>query len=140
MIAAAFSAIEVSAGFGRRGYYLSPRQAVDIGKWGSATTLVVAISSYLSKISICLLLLRLLGDSNARKRKRVLYSLMVVLSVYNGLFVIIVLVQCRPIEKLWDKQVKGVCWSPNIQTDVAYVQGGASGNGTLMPMHILILP
>lgn len=35
--------------------------------------------------------------------------------------------QCRPLEKLWNPAVLGVCWDPNIQLGIGYGQSGMSG-------------
>ena len=43
--------------------------------------------------------------------------------VINATTVIIILVQCRPIQALWDPTVKGSCWSRLVQEYYSYFQG-----------------
>ena len=79
----------------------------------------------MAKISICLFLLRLLGDAVAKKRKWFLYILITILFLYNSLDVITLFVQCRPAERIWNRKAPGSCWKPDVQVGFAYMQGGA---------------
>ena len=126
LVLLAFNGVEVSYGYGRHEYYLSPHQRIESTKFNIIATVAVIIGPCLAKISICLFLLRLLGDAVARKRKWFLYTLMVTLSVGNILDIISLLVQCRPTRKLWDRQTQGNCWDPSVQQGFAYMQGGES--------------
>lgn len=92
------------------------------------------MGSCLAKVSICLFLLRLLGDAVAKKRKWFLYILILVLFLYNILDIITLLIQCRPTTRIWNRQIAGSCWNPKIQDDFAYMQGGLSSH-LLRPDH-----
>lgn len=78
----------------------------------------------MAKISICLFLLRLLGDAVAKKRKWFLYILITILFLYNSLDIITLFIQCRPAGKIWNKAIQGSCWNPDVQVGFAYMQGG----------------
>jgi len=122
----AFNAVEVSFGYGRHEYYLTPKQQIESTKYNILATVAVVLGPCLAKISICLFLLRLLGDAVAKKRKFFLYVLMLVLFVYNVVDIITILVQCRPTSKIWNRKAQGSCWDPNVQDGFAYMQGGMS--------------
>ena len=79
-----------------------------------------------SKVSICIFLRRLLELSTAKKRIAFLYSLALVLIVYNTLEMITILIQCRPMPKLWNRKINGSCWKPNTVESFEYAQGGMS--------------
>ena len=44
--------------------------------------------------------------------------------VVNGIAIIQVYLQCRPVDKRWDSKDPGHCMNPHIHVDVGYVQGG----------------
>lgn len=116
--------VEVSVGFGRHESYLSPQHQIESIKYNVIATVLAVIGQALIKTSICLLLLRLLGNAAARKRKLFLYMLMLVLWVYNTVDIITILIQCKPTSKIWNRELEGSCWSSNVQDGFAYAQGG----------------
>ncbi|KJR86750.1 uncharacterized protein SPSK_02414 [Sporothrix schenckii 1099-18] len=77
-----------------------------------------------AKISICLFFLRLVG---AAKQWRILLSSQILLmAVLNFTFSLTTNLQCRPLDKLWDPSVVGVCWNPSVQQNIGYFQGAFS--------------
>lgn len=114
---------EVLRGEGRHEYYLTPDARIETLKLNDLTIPFVVMSPCFSKISICLFLLRIIGDANARKKRRFLQSMIIILFFINTLDIITVLVQCRPLGKLWDPQIPGACWNPKVQAGFAYMQG-----------------
>lgn len=97
-------------------------------KFDTLNVVFVAIASCLSKVSICIFILRLLGNAAGKKGKRFLYILMLVLSVANIVDVTSLLIQCSPMAKIWNKKLAGTCWSPFVQEGFAYMQGGSYKN------------
>ena len=95
-------------------------------KYDTLATVFVVFASGLSKISICIFILRLLGNAVIKKGKWFLYILAVILSVANLLDVVSLLVQCNPTAKIWNKKLDGTCWPPSTQQGFAYMQGGSS--------------
>ena len=132
-------AVATSFGFGRHGYYVSPQHQITIMKHTLIGSVLAMLGQLLIKSSICLLLLRLLGSAVARRRKLFLHTLMLVVCVCNSLNLIVLLAQCRPITKIWDKRVEGSCWNPKVQYGFACAQGGLSTPVLLPKPPILIL-
>ncbi|KAH8198527.1 hypothetical protein TruAng_007306 [Truncatella angustata] len=79
------------------------------------------MGSTLSKVSICLYFLRLV--SRIRAWKIVLGTQIVSLLFINFVYCLTTLLQCRPLEKLWNTSIAGNCWSINIQQGFGYFQG-----------------
>ncbi|OIW27156.1 hypothetical protein CONLIGDRAFT_415583 [Coniochaeta ligniaria NRRL 30616] len=77
----------------------------------------------LSKISICLFFIRVLG---ARRWRMLLGTMIVLMAVVNLTFSMTVNLQCRPLEKLWNPQTDGACWDPSVQLNFGYFQGAFS--------------
>ena len=125
--------------YGRHEYYLSRQERIATTKYNVILNVVLVMSSCFSKISVCFLLLRLLKDAVARKRKLFLWSLIVLLSIYNVVDIISLLVQCRPTAYIWDKAIQGSCWDPEVQDGFAYMQGGAHSRVSRLHYTILIL-
>ncbi|KAK3986634.1 hypothetical protein QBC44DRAFT_402039 [Cladorrhinum sp. PSN332] len=82
------------------------------------------MSVTLSKISICLFFMKLLG--RARQWRILLGVLIFFMAVVNLTFSLTVNLQCRPLEKLWNPEVEGSCWNPSVQRDFGYFQGAFS--------------
>ncbi|KAI1330670.1 hypothetical protein F5Y16DRAFT_396162 [Xylariaceae sp. FL0255] len=77
----------------------------------------------LSKVSMCLLLLRLAG-ARVRLWRGVLAVLAVFLLLVNLAFTFATLLQCRPLEKIWNPLVVGgTCWSLGTLQGIGYFQG-----------------
>lgn len=69
------------------------------------------------------LLLRLFG--NTKPRRWFLYFLMAEQLIVNLFTSITIFTQCGNVHSLWDPVGHpSKCWSPDVQTDTGYVQGG----------------
>ncbi|KAI0136816.1 hypothetical protein BJ170DRAFT_31777 [Xylariales sp. AK1849] len=79
------------------------------------------MGSTLSKVSICLLFLRLMSRVGAWKP--VLGIQILLLLLVNLVYSLTILLQCRPMEKLWNSSVAGQCWSITTQHNIGYFQG-----------------
>ncbi|CAK7197510.1 hypothetical protein SEUCBS139899_000157 [Sporothrix eucalyptigena] len=77
-----------------------------------------------AKISICLFFLRLVGS--AKQWRILLSSQILLMAVLNFAFSLTTNLQCRPLDKLWDPSVVGVCWDPSVQLNIGYFQGAFS--------------
>ena len=80
------------------------------------------MSATLSMISICLFFNGMLG--RARHWRILLSVLIVCMAAVNLSFSMTVNLQCRPLEKLWNPAVEGVCWDPSVQLNFGFFQGG----------------
>ena len=91
---------------------------------GAQTNEIVAIMcSTLGRVSFMFLLLRLFG--NTKGRRWFLYSLMAQQLIVNLFTSITIFTQCGNVHSLWNPVGEpSKCWSPDVQTDTGYVQGG----------------
>ena len=81
------------------------------------------IGTALSKISISLLLLRILGQAANRMQKYLLYGINVFVVVYTIIIVISELTLCDPIAKTWNEELPGTC-TREPYAQILYFQGG----------------
>lgn len=89
------------------------------------------LSLAFSKLSICVLLLRILQGSDEPLKKTFLYFTIGILVVVTALSLGLQLGQCTPVAKIWDPVVAGRCGSPMLQVGSAYVNGGESCLSTM---------
>jgi hypothetical protein len=79
--------------------------------------------STLGRVSFMFLMLRLFG--NTKGRRWFLYSLMAQQLIVNLFTSITIFTQCGNVHSLWNPVGEpSKCWSPDVQTDTGYVQGG----------------
>jgi hypothetical protein len=133
-------------GWGRHFFYLSDTQRVNamemvfvsepMGKFHlalpafeirrdeKATDSIPAIMcSTLGRVSFMFLMLRLFGNTKARRW--FIYFLMAEQLIANLFTCITIFTQCGNVHSLWDPVGEpSKCWSPDVQTDTGYVQGG----------------
>ncbi|KAI0154451.1 hypothetical protein GGR57DRAFT_492180 [Xylariaceae sp. FL1272] len=93
------------------------------------------MGSTLSKVSICLLVWRLVARL---KVWRIVLALQIIsLLVVNLAYTFTTLLQCRPLEKLWNTDTPGQCWSIGVQQDIGYFQGAFD---IFTPLFIALFP
>ncbi|KAF9891655.1 hypothetical protein FE257_003667 [Aspergillus nanangensis] len=73
------------------------------------------VSTTTGKISVAILLLRLMGQSATWPRRWFLYILTVISIVWNTLAVIVIIGFCRPAKKIWLPETPGSCFSLRMQ-------------------------
>ena len=115
-----FNGLQYHAGIGRHLFYLSPEHAMDALKWSYVTIILFFIIVCLTKISICLFILRI---KKTGWLKWVLYALMTGLVITTLAPEIILFVECQPIRSFWDRRV-GNCWQQTIYDNVVWAQAG----------------
>ena len=81
----------------------------------------IVMSSCFGRISFMLFLLQIIQKMVIRRR--FLYTLIALQFAVNASTAIIIMVQCRPIQALWNHTVEADCWSPNVQEYYSYFQG-----------------
>lgn len=89
----------------------------------------LGMASALAKVSICLLIRRLVArnsNGNVRVWRVVLAAQIILLLLVNLAYTFTALLRCRPLEKLWKPEVPGSCWGLGIQQSIGYFQGGRS--------------
>lgn len=109
---------EVHYGTGRHVYYLSAHQRVMAVKLNWVTQAFHIMSTCFGKISIVILMLRIIG--NSKRQAWFLYSIISALFVISVVCVAFIFAQCTPASALWDPAVVGKCWSPVVQQSYGY--------------------
>ncbi|KAM0433703.1 hypothetical protein ACHAQK_009137 [Fusarium lateritium] len=77
----------------------------------------------LLNVAILILIERLAGRTETVSR-RLLRGVVAIQIVLAALSIIIIFVQCRPPEFMWDQTIKGTCWSPDIFNYSSYIVSG----------------
>ena len=122
LVLASFVAYFASIGGCRHLVYLTPEQQSMAVKynWISQPWGIFAFAT--GKISIALLLLRLIGPKTIW-RKWILYSTIISVFIINALGCILTFVQCNPPYALWTPQLVAAghasCWNPQVQSNYA---------------------
>ena len=108
---AVLAAEQVKAGGGRHDYYLTTSQIIEAAKLQDIAEFLFIVSACLTKISICLFVMRI---PNSKRMIRLLYFLVISTLLVGILCTVILIVQCEPLQKIWDSRIKGSCWNPVI--------------------------
>lgn len=116
----AFNILQARNGFGQHIGYLSSGQVEDILKWAWGSEVILSVVLPLTKVSICLFILRIMDRGWMRW---FLYGLMTGLVATCGGCFVILFAQCRPLHAYWDREA-GTCWNVDIFNDSIWVQVG----------------
>jgi hypothetical protein len=85
--------------------------------------IIAIMCSTLGRVSFIILMFRLFG--NTKYRRWGLYFLVAEQLIVNLFTCITIFTQCSNVHSLWDPVGEpSKCWSPDVQTDTGYVQGG----------------
>jgi hypothetical protein len=125
LVASAFNIPEVLLGTGRHEFYLNMHQIMESGKLNTLAQPWYIMSTCFSKVSVCLFLLRIIEHQN-RNWDFFLCSLISLVVAVDCATSISILVQCQPLEKLWNPAVAGTCWSHHAQHATGCFQGSES--------------
>ena len=91
-------------------------------KWEYIAQPAGIMSPTFSRIAFCLYLLRFIGTD--KKKKNLFWFFIISQLVVNLATLIEVIISCDQYAMLWDKNIKGRCWSPMIQAYLGFFQGG----------------
>ena len=117
-----FNGLSYGAGYGRHTVYLTSKQIQAILKWSFVTQIFLYLVNSTTKVSICLYILRI---KRTGWLKWSMYALMAGLTVTALTCSIILLAQCRPIYRNWDRtNPHGSCWKPKVYEDAIWAQVG----------------
>lgn len=118
-----FVGAEVSNGLGRKRYYLAPGSYKKFLKYDYLDWVQVFLTLLLSKISICLFLLRL---SSFRKIRLGLHGMNIFLITSHIPLTFLIMFQCNPISKYWrnPQEGPGKCFDKDTVATIIIVQGG----------------
>ena len=129
-------------GYGRHLYYLvqtkeSHEKLIEVSKISYLSPIIFLIGQFFVKCSIGVMLLRIFGTK--KTWKKLIYSIMVFVSVTKVLLIVTILAQCRPLRKLWAGAAVRGCWSADVNTDLMYFNGGQSSYKVILILMLLIL-
>ncbi|KAL8779774.1 MAG: hypothetical protein Q9203_001194 [Teloschistes exilis] len=113
----------VEAGGGRHIVCLPPGQIYPVLKWSTIAQVCNVIGIGFVKISVCLYVLRII-DRTRRRLAQFLWLLIAVVAASHSAQVLIFLLQCRPIQAMWDPTVKGTCFSARVTYTAGYTNYG----------------
>lgn len=115
-----FVMLEVSYGLGRHTRYLPPDHYIGFLKYNYLDWIQVFITLALSKIAICLFLLRI---SKFERFRYLLFGLIAFLIISHTPLTLLFMLQCIPLNKMWDTQVPGHCFSRKRVETIIIIQG-----------------
>ena len=121
---------------------MNPAQAIKASRinWITQPVAIYALAS--GKISVALLIWRIMGRSKWRKAF-LLYGAMIANVVVCTIAIILTFVQCRPVAALWDPELvvmgKGTCWPPKRQVYFSIFVGSMSDSFHRVITQLLLL-
>ena len=108
-------------------YYLSGPETIEALKWSWVSQPFVIMGFATGKISVGLLLLRIIGP-NTVWRKWILYFSITTAFIFSAINVVLTFVQCTPVAGLWNPALlasgEAHCWDPSIQAHFAEFLSG----------------
>lgn len=132
ILAVAIDGVQVHYGFGKHASHVSPQNQIEVRRWNFALRVPILVGSGLSKISISLLLLRLLGNAAGRPRRFLLHGINVFIAIYTLIDIINDVTSCNPTAKAWDFALPGSCRTPESIVDPVYFQGACAAAVSLL--------
>lgn len=124
--------MQVHYGVGRHAAYIPPSELVKAVQWIWLSVPFSTMSACWAKISISLLILRMINRNRAYAI--LLWTLIFLLFTINLLLTLITFAQCTPVSWLWGQLDpilaghSGSCWTPDVQKNYGYFQGGMVSN------------
>ncbi|KAL8668229.1 MAG: hypothetical protein Q9202_000207 [Teloschistes flavicans] len=123
IVGATFLTKLVQAGGGRHIVCLPPGQIYPVLKWSTLAQICNVIGIGFVKISVCLCVLRII-DRARRRLSQFLWILIAFVATSHFVQMLIFLIQCRPMQAIWDPNVKGTCFSPHVTYTAGYTNYG----------------
>ena len=123
-------------GTGRHALNLTDYEKIQSTKFNWLSQGFHVMSTNWGKVSVGLFLLRII--QKVKHHRPVMYGGIVLLTIINTVCVYTIYGQCTPTAKLWDSDVEGSCWNPNLQKNYAFFQGcmfSPSHGGTVLTFH-----
>lgn len=114
---------QVANGLGRHIDSLTPEERSGFVKWTLIAEVQIVTGTAFTKASVCFFILRIFKRTN-QKLAYIIYGLVTLVTVTTIALVITYLLQCRPLNALYDPRVVGTCYSAHVTFGVAYGQGG----------------
>lgn len=105
-------------------YYVSNEDLIIAGKWTSLAIIPNLWSLMFARVSLCVIFLRIVDKF--RIYQVFLWSMIILTVVPNLATSILLLIMCRPMEKLWNPNTSGSCFPSQARYIVAMFQAVAT--------------
>jgi hypothetical protein len=115
-----FEIMSVNHGNGRHMFYLDSADITEASKWSRATIPPNLMACLMSRISLCLFMMRIVN--HVRTYKILLWVIISLNSIATFASIIQLLVGCRPLEKLWNPKTPGVCFPAKVTLIIGLTQ------------------
>lgn len=115
--------VYLNDGGARHAFYLSPHALQETHKYGWLVNLPAIIALNLGKMSVALLLQRLLPSGTYRWHRIFLRGCFVTAFLVMISITVVLLRNCYPLESMWNANVKGTCWDMIIVGNWNYFTG-----------------
>lgn len=109
-------------GIGNHVGVLSPNDVVQANKWSWIGQIVALFAIGFGKIAVVALLLRIQGPTH-RKKGWILHGVWVTNLILNINQMIMILLQCHPVTKIWNRELPGNCDFQSTTSKVGFFQG-----------------
>lgn len=121
IINTALATIASYYGTGRHAIDLSAYQQIQSTKYNWLSQGFHVMSTNWGKVSVALFMLRI--SQRAKHHRPAMWTGIAVLTIINAVCVYTIYGQCTPTARLWNSEVEGSCWDPNVQKNYAFFQG-----------------
>lgn len=108
---------------GKREVDLKPGNEVPMYKYFFIGEVFTLVAIPVSKTSFAITLLRI---TTKAWQKWFIWFVIITVNIIYWLCALLLLVQCKPIAKNWDKELPGTCWEAGVQDHYAVFAGGKS--------------
>ena len=112
-------------GTGNHEYLLSYENLVLANLYSWIAQLFAIAAAAIARLSVIAFILELQGASHP-KLKWILYIVGGLQLVINAVEIVLIMLQCTPVNKLWDPQVPGDCQFIKVCSQVGFLQGSPS--------------
>lgn len=131
MIYAALITVSVHYGMGKHTFDLDPNTTVPMNKFLFIGEFFMLVAIPVAKTSFAITLLRL---ATRTWQKWFIWFIIISMNIVMWTCGILLLVQCQPIAKNWDKEMDGMCWTSKVQDDYSIFAGGTPFSNVCHPI------
>ena len=117
----AFFTAAANNGLGRHAYYLSPEQQMETVRLQTIANPFGLMAFALPKISVAILLTRIMAPTKWRKRS--LFAVSISVLIFTIICDILLFAQCSPSRSLWNPMISHTCWPNSVLTDFTIFVG-----------------
>jgi hypothetical protein len=112
---------EFELGYGRHRYYINDEAYAKFAYYSYGEWIQTFATLMWTKVSICLFLLHI---PVTKALRRPLQAAIVILIVSNLVLTLMYILQCLPVNAVWNPKVQGKCFEPNMVVNIMFAQGG----------------